>query len=166
MEEELIFHDITEGSAFPIQSFEPFGWVLIGLVVLSFLFLLISMIRKKQISERPQRTLVQNALLKIHSEEESLLQEQMPQTASRLSLLIREALPEVKHWESLYQSQQEFHISNTDHLPDRLIAHLNDLWSIQYKPSSTGSKQSQDLIRETKKVLQSLIKPSTRKSTS
>lgn len=164
-DKELTFHDITDGSAFIPQSLPLYVWVLIGILGVALIIFSILFFRRKKPLSISNESSVKNALKKLKSQEESILTAEIPAAATHLSLIMREALGETQNADSIYQSQQEFHKVDYSSLPADVIQHLNTLWSLEYAPPNQNNGDVNNLLEQTRELLNRLPKETSSQST-
>lgn len=162
MEEELIFHDITDASDFGLRPEVPWWAILIGLLVLLLIILVVVKYLKSSStvgSKSPSAFKTSlDGLKEIRERGES---QTLNQTATDLSLLLRGALEQESISPSVYQSQQEVHTTESLALADsalsqELRAHLDELWSLEYAQPKTDHTRAYALTDTTESLLKSL----------
>ena len=158
---ELIFHDITDASEFAPQMSIPLWWIMIGLGILIVLISLGILLARKYKPLKNQACPYEKATDQI--EKIDLDNQPLGQTASQLSLLLRDALQKETDSPSLFQSQQEFFTDKklplkNNELANSIIKHLNNLWKYEYAPPQQNVEQATSLKNETQALLQQLTK--------
>lgn len=165
--EESPFHDITDSTEFPPLSDLPPLVIFLSLALLIGVGILLfkKKASRSQTTKSPPSP-YQEALQHLPQIETQATTEPIGKTASRLSLLLRRTLQKTTNSPTLFQTQREFQVHTNAlnltslHHTKRATTLLEKLWRLEYAPPSTDSPCSQDLIAETKALLEDLTPPS------
>jgi len=161
MDEELIFHDITDDSGFAPLTSIPYGWIMVTLGVIIVLIVLFLLRKKKPLIK--VSCPYKDALKELSNKKNEINEKPLGKTASELSLLLRGALRKGTDSPSLFQSQQEFFLEKklplkNNELANRIIKHLNEMWKLEYAPPQINKTKVDELHQETRELLQRLSK--------
>lgn len=158
---EPVFQDITSAEQFPPLLNFPVELALFCLIGLILLGLLLYFLIKKKTPTKTAVNYYLEALRELPSIKDKLSTQPLGQSASELSLHLREALKKATNSPALFQTQKEFLSSDAlmienQSLSTEATGHLNELWSLEYASPTHDPERAASLYSTTETLLKKL----------